>query len=476
MLTTSLEFAVFLPCVFLLYWFVLNKNLKLQNALILVASYVFYGWWDWRFLLLIAFSSAVDFTVGILLNKTDQPSSRKWLLATSIFVNLGLLGFFKYFNFFLDSFVDTFTLFGANFSIDRLNIILPVGISFYTLQTLSYTIDVYDRKLKGSKDFLAFFAYVSFFPQLVAGPIERATQLLPQFQKKRTFEYDKAADGLRQILWGLFKKIVVADNLAGYTSSVIANYESHNGSTLFLALCVFAIQFYCDFSGYSDIAIGTGRLFGFSLMKNFDYPFFSRNMAELWQRWHISLITWFRDYLVRRFKGFHKWDMARNIFIIFLITGIWHGADWTYIIWGVLHGLLFMTLIFAKKRKKYKVIVAKGKLLPSLTEAGLMIKTFVLFTITGIFFLIRPLDKCFKYAAKMFDLSFFSLPELPFNRAIAAVVLLFVIEWFQREKEHGLDISNLSIPKTFKWGIYYALIFTIFYYGGDQQDFLYFQF
>ncbi|AWW30812.1 MBOAT family protein [Echinicola strongylocentroti] len=475
MLTTSLEFALFLPIVFVLYWFVLKNSLKLQNALILVASYVFYGWWDWRFLVLIAISSAVDYVVGIFLNTTSTKSKRNALLGISLLVNLGMLGFFKYYNFFLDSFVDAFTLFGFSLSPDRLQIILPVGISFYTLQTLSYTIDVYDRKLKGTKDFLAFFAYVSFFPQLVAGPIERATQLLPQFQQKRTFDYTKASDGMRQILWGLFKKIVVADNLAVYTYTISMNYQDHSASTLLMCLVMFSFQFYCDFSGYSDIAIGTGRLFGFNLMKNFDYPIFARSIPELWQKWHISLFTWFRDYIVRRLKGFRKWQVARNILIIFLVTGLWHGAAWTYLTWGLLHSLLFMQFIFLG-RKKFKTPVAAGKLLPSLGEFGLMVKTFMSFTLLALFFFIQPLSKCFSYLGSMIDWSIFAVPLLPENRALAGIGLLLVIEWLQREKEHGLELSGSPIPKMVRWGVYYGLLFAVFYYGGQPQDFLYFQF
>ncbi|GGF32036.1 MBOAT family O-acyltransferase [Echinicola rosea] len=475
MLTTSLEFAIFLPIVFFLYWFVLKNKLRLQNALILVASYVFYGWWDWRFLILIAISSLVDFLVGIGLNNVSDKPKRNVLLGISLLVNLGMLGFFKYYNFFLDSFVGAFTFLGYNMSPDRLNIILPVGISFYTLQTLSYTIDVYDRKLQGTKDFFAFFAYVSFFPQLVAGPIERATHLLPQFQQRREFDYASAGDGMRQMLWGLFKKIVVADNLAVYTYTISMNYEDHSASSLLMCLVMFSFQFYCDFSGYSDIAIGTGRLFGFRLMKNFDFPLFARSIPELWQKWHISLFTWFRDYIIRRLKGFRKWQVARNILIIFLVTGLWHGAAWTYVTWGLLHALLFMKFIFWR-RKKYTTKVAHGKLLPSLKELGLMVRTFMSFTILALFFFIQPFSKCLDYLLSMVDISIFSVPLLPENRALAGIVLLVVTEWLQREKEHGLDISGRQIPKVVRWGVYYGLLFAVFYYGGKPQDFLYFQF
>ncbi len=297
MLFNSIDFAIFLPIVFILYWFVTNKNLKLQNLLIVLASYVFYGWWDWRFLTLIIFSTVVDYTVGRTLKNEENQLKRNFLLWTSILVNLGFLGFFKYYNFFLDNFIAAFSFFGQNIQANSLNIILPVGISFYTFQTLSYTIDVYKRKLKPTKDFIAFSAFVSFFPQLVAGPIERATHLLPQFYTKRTFDYSKAVDGMRQILWGLFKKIVIADNCAEYANQIFNNSADMNGSTLVLGALFFTFQIYGDFSGYSDIAIGTSRLFGFDLMQNFNFPYFSRDIAEFWRRWHISLSTWFRDYL-----------------------------------------------------------------------------------------------------------------------------------------------------------------------------------
>jgi D-alanyl-lipoteichoic acid acyltransferase DltB (MBOAT superfamily) len=297
MLFNSIDFAIFLPIVFILYWFVAKNNLKFQNLLIVLASYLFYGWWDWRFLALIAFSTLVDYTIGIKLLKQENPTKRKLLLWSSILVNLGFLGFFKYYNFFLDNFINAFSFFGQDIQANSLNIILPVGISFYTFQTLSYSIDVYRRKLEPTKDFLAFSAFVCFFPQLVAGPIERATHLLPQFYNKRQFDYAKAVDGLRQILWGLFKKIVIADNCAQFANEIFNNSADHNGSTLVLGALFFTFQIYGDFSGYSDIAIGTSRLFGFDLMQNFNFPYFSRDIAEFWRRWHISLSTWFRDYL-----------------------------------------------------------------------------------------------------------------------------------------------------------------------------------
>jgi alginate O-acetyltransferase complex protein AlgI len=322
MLFNSIDFAIFLPIVFVLYWFVANKNLKLQNLLIVAASYLFYGWWDWRFLSLILFSTIIDYSIGRKLSIEENQTKRKVLLWTSILVNFGFLGFFKYYNFFQDNFITAFSFFGSEIKANSLHIILPVGISFYTFQTLSYTIDVYKRKLEPTTDFIGFSAFVSFFPQLVAGPIERATHLLPQFYKQREFNYAKAVDGMRQILWGLFKKVVIADNCAEYANIIFNNSEDYSGSTLVLGALFFTFQIYGDFSGYSDIAIGTSRLFGFNLMQNFAFPYFSRDIAEFWRRWHISLSTWFRDYLYIPLGGSRggTWMKVRNTFIIFIIS------------------------------------------------------------------------------------------------------------------------------------------------------------
>ena len=472
---TSLEFSIFFAVFFVIYWFVLNNNLKSQNILILVASYIFYGWWDWRFLSLIFISSLVDFFIGKFLMLTDDAVKRKRLLYISLGVNLGLLGFFKYFNFFIDTFKTALHIVHIPAHFSTLDIILPIGISFYTLQTLSYTFDVYDRKMKATDDFISFFAYVSFFPQLVAGPIERAGQLLPQFFKKRTFSYDKAADGLRQVAWGLFKKMVIADNCGPYAAKMIAHSVDYSASSLVLAIAMGTFQLYCDFSGYSDIAIGTARILGFDLMKNFDFPFFARNMAEFWQKWHISLITWFRDYVIKRLKGFSKYKLARNIFIIFLITGFWHGANWTFIFWGLLHALLFLPLIFIK-RKKYRGVVAKGKLFPSFKELLLMIRTFYLFGIIGIFFRSVSIHQGFRVIKNMFSTSIFEFPLLPPPEAYLAVILLLVVEWLQREKEHGLELKGLKIPSIIRWTFYVSLIFIILTFSGRESDFIYFQF
>ena len=353
MLFNSIDFAVFLPIVFILYWAISKKNLKYQNLLIVFSSYIFYGWWDWRFLSLVMFSTIVDYFVGLGLSKNEKVSHRKILLWTSILVNLGFLGFFKYFNFFLDNFMTAFKFFGIPINSQGLNIILPVGISFYTFQTLSYTIDVYKRKLKPTNDFFAFSAFVSFFPQLVAGPIERATNLLPQFYKKRTLKYEKFIDGLKQILWGLFKKVVIADNASQIANTIFNSSTDYSGIALILGAVFFAFQIYGDFSGYSDIALGTARLFGFNLMQNFAFPYFSRDIAEFWRRWHISLSTWFRDYLYIPLGGSRGGNLVkiRNTFVIFIVSGFWHGANWTFIIWGALNAIYFLPLLLLKKKQ-----------------------------------------------------------------------------------------------------------------------------
>lgn len=387
MLFNSFDFAVFLPIVFFLYWFVTNKNLKLQNLLIVFASYLFYGWWDYRFLSLIVFSSLVDFFIGKALGRTEGQYKRKVLLWCSISVNLGFLVFFKYYNFFLDNFKSAFSFFGHEFDGYTLNIILPVGISFYTFQTLSYTIDVYRKQLEPTKNIIAFLAFVSFFPQLVAGPIERASNLLPQFYTNRKFSYKNAVNGTRQILWGLFKKVVIADQCAEYVNLIFDNSAEYGGITLVLGAFLFAFQIYGDFSGYSDIAIGTSKLFGFDLMQNFAYPYFSRDIAEFWRRWHISLSTWFRDYLYIPLGGSRGglWMKIRNTFIIFLVSGFWHGANWTFIVWGGLNALYFLPLLLAKKNRSNIDVVAKDSKFPSLKEIGQIVITFLLTILAWVF-------------------------------------------------------------------------------------------
>jgi len=478
MLFNSLDFAVFLPIVFVLYWFVFKNRLRAQNLLIVGASYLFYGWWDYRFLSLILFSTVVDYSIGRLLAKEQVQLRRKALLWVSILVNLGFLGFFKYYNFFLDNFVQAFSFFGQEISSSGLNIILPVGISFYTFQTLSYTIDVYKRNLEPTKDFVGFMAFVSFFPQLVAGPIERATNLLPQFYVHRKFDYTKAVDGLRQILWGLFKKVVIADQCAALVNPIFENSDNLNGSTLLWGAFLFAFQIYGDFSGYSDIAIGTSRLFGFNLMRNFAFPYFSRDIAEFWRRWHISLSTWFRDYLYIPLGG-SRGGMnmrLRNTFIIFLVSGFWHGANWTFIIWGGLNAIYFLPLLLAKKnRQNIDIIGGEGTPI-SLRDVLNVLGTFLLTLLAWVFFRAESVSHALRYIGGIFDASLFGSLEHYSGLLFFLILVFLVIEWFGRESEYAIERIGFRAPKMVRWSFYMVLTLMIVAYMDNQQDFIYFQF
>jgi len=473
MLFNSLEFAIFLPIAFLLYWFVFNRKVRWQNLFVVVASYIFYGWWDWRFLFLIAFTSFCSWGSGLLIHKYRETPTAKLCHVLNIVLNLAILGVFKYYNFFVSSFSKLFSLGHADGLL--LHIILPVGISFYTFQALSYSIDVYRQKLEPTRDIIQFFAFVSFFPQLVAGPIERATNLLPQFEKPRKFDYSQAVDGMRQILWGLFKKIAVADTCAVYVDQVFGNFQAQNGTTLIIAAILFAIQIYGDFSGYSDIAIGTAKLFGIRLMRNFRNPYFSRDIAEFWRRWHISLTTWFRDYVYIPLGGSRvsKGKIIRNTFIIFLLSGFWHGANWTFIAWGAYHAILFLPLILMGKNRKYLNEVAEGKALPSLKETGQMLLTFMLATAGWIIFRSDSIAQAWQY--------FGQIPHLgtPYTEGLLTITLLtagmFVVEWVQRQREHGLDLQMLK-SHILKFSIYYIIIFILFLVQKGAESFIYFQF
>lgn len=482
MLFNSIDFAIFLPIVFVLYWFVTKGHLKMQNLLIVGASYLFYGWWDWRFLSLILFSTIVDYSVGRALFKEEGIKKRKLLLWTSILVNLGFLGFFKYYNFFLDNFVEAFSFFGMEIQGSSLNIILPVGISFYTFQTLSYTIDVYRKKLEPTKDLVAFTAFVSFFPQLVAGPIERATHLLPQFYVKRTFDYGRAVDGLRQILWGLFKKVVIADNCAEYANVIFTNSADYSGSTLVLGAVFFTFQIYGDFSGYSDIAIGTSRLFGFDLSRNFAFPYFSRDIAEFWRRWHISLSTWFRDYLYIPLGGSRGGTRMkiRNTFIIFLVSGFWHGANWTFVIWGLLNAIYFLPLLLSDNNRNNLDVIAQDRYLPNLKELGKLLLTFGLTVFAWIFFRADNIEHAFSYIGEIFSMSLFSMPKFDgFSAAMITLMLVgifILVEWRGRQSQHALENFGLKWQRPLRFGMYYAIILCIIWFGGKEQQFIYFQF
>jgi D-alanyl-lipoteichoic acid acyltransferase DltB (MBOAT superfamily) len=439
---------------------------------------VFYGWWDWRFLSLILLSSMVDFLVGLGLGAARVRWKRRMLLGVSLVVNLGLLGFFKYFNFFAESFADAFTLLGSHIDPARLYVILPVGISFYTFQTLSYSIDVYRGRMEPSKDVISFFAFVAFFPQLVAGPIERASNLLPQFQRRREFDYSRAVDGSRQILWGLFKKIVIADNAAIYANYIFNDAADLSGSTLLLGSVFFALQIYGDFSGYSDIAIGTARLFGFDLMRNFAFPYFSRDIAEFWRRWHISLSTWFRDYVYIPLGGSRggRGMQVRNVIIIFLVSGFWHGANWTFLVWGALNAIYFLPLMLLKSNRENTDTVAQGRLLPSLRELLQMGMTFFLTCLAWIFFRARSIPDALDYIGGILSPSIINPPEIEFGWYPLMAVIFLLAEWLQREKQHALQLDGIRLPSPLRWGLYYAIAVLIMFYGGEQQSFIYFQF
>jgi len=476
MLFNSIDFAIFLPIVFALYW-LFKKHLRTQNFLIAVASYVFYGMWDWRFLFLILFSTVIDYSMGLCIHKSNSKNHKKFFLWISILVNLGFLGYFKYSNFFLENFVDAFTFFGQDVTFRGLEIVLPVGISFYTFQTLSYTIDVYRKKLAPTKDFIAFSAFVSFFPQLVAGPIERATHLLPQFYKNRSFDYHQAKDGLYLIVWGLFKKIVIADNCAQYANDIFENYDDYSAPTLMLGAVYFAFQIYGDFSGYSDIAIGTSRLFGFDLMRNFAYPYFSRDIAEFWRRWHISLSTWFRDYLYIPLGGSRGgvWMKIRNTSIIFLVSGFWHGANWTFIIWGALNAIYFLPLLLRGKNRNHLDIVGQNKILPSLKEVFQITFTFTITTFAWIFFRANNVIHAYEYIKQLFILDFrldrLVIERFPFE-IIPLIGVMFVLEWFSRNKEHPLKNTGMEYLKV----MFLILMILTFGSFSEMQQFIYFQF
>jgi len=479
MLFNSFEYVLFLPIVFLLYWFVFNKSLKLQNFFLLTVSYIFYGWWDWRFLSLIAFSSLVDYVAALKIESSEKRNTRRLFLTISLLTNLGFLGVFKYFNFFSQSLADGFEQLGYTLHPLTLDVVLPVGISFYTFQTMSYSIDVYRKKLTATKEIIDFFAYVSFFPQLVAGPIERATNLLPQFHKKRIFSYDQGAIGMRQILWGLFKKMVVADNCAVMVDQIFDNHETLPGSVLIMGSIYFAIQIYGDFSGYSDIAIGTARLFGFKLMTNFRTPYFSRDMAEFWRRWHISLSTWFRDYLYIPLGGsrVNTQRAIRNTFFIFLVSGFWHGANWTFLAWGALNAIYFIPLLLTGYNRKNISTVAENRCLPNIKELLQMGITFALTCIAWVFFRAENISTAVTYLKGIITYKFIPDNYHYFHpKYIFILAIWLVLEWFIFRHDDAFGKIDL-LSKWIRRPAYFILIcITIIFTVNEAQSFIYFQF
>jgi len=476
LLFNSLEFLIFLPTVFGLYWAISARHPRLRNLLLLLASYVFYGWWDWRFLGLIALSTLVDYCVGRALAVSATQARRKLLLLVSVVTNLGLLGFFKYWGFFVDTWLAAWASAGIELHPATLQIILPVGISFYTFQTLSYTIDVYRQKIKPTRDLIAFAAFVAFFPQLVAGPIERAANLLPHFDRARRFSASEAAEGLRQILWGLFKKIVVADQLAPHVDSIYSGYATMPATMLWLGTAMFAFQVYCDFSGYSDIAIGTARLFGINLMTNFRYPFFSRNIEEFWRRWHISLSTWFRDYVYIPLGGSRDGHMrtARIIVITFVASGFWHGANWTYITWGALHAMLILPFMVSRGHRRYLDDPAEGRALPSPGEFMAMLTTFSAFCLSLIFFRAENLSHALAYLGRALTAELYAGFDLKLLPACGLMVLLLCVEWPFRSKPFPLSAPDW--PAAIKWTVYFVVFYWTLIASRRAVEFIYFQF
>ena len=473
MFFNSLDFAIFLPIVFIVYWFITNRNLKLQNFIIVLASYVFYGWWDWRFLSLIIFSTIIDYSIGIRLSKEEKQLKRKILLWTSIGVNLGFLGFFKYYNFFLENFISAFSFFGMEINANSLNIILPVGISFYTFQTLSYTIDVYKKKLEPTKDIIAFSAFVSFFPQLVAGPIERASHLLPQFLKNRKFDYKQASSGIKLIVWGFFKKVVIADNAAQLVNEIFKNYPNESYLSLIVGAILFAFQIYCDFSGYSDIAIGLGRILGFDLTYNFKFPYFSSNIREFWNRWHISLSSWFRDYIYIPLGGnkVSQYRVLFNTFCVFVLSGFWHGANWTFVFWGFLHALFFMPIILLRDR------FPKENFSMNIKRISFIFANFGLVCLAWVFFRAENIQDAFLYLRQIFTLTGGQNTFMKTNTYLLMtiitgvgilVLLALELRTLMRRKDE-IQFSSIGLI---------TIVLLILFFGAfkNQADFIYFQF
>jgi D-alanyl-lipoteichoic acid acyltransferase DltB (MBOAT superfamily) len=484
MLFNSFEYLLFLPIVFLVYWLIKPEKFRWQNVLLIISSYIFYGYWDYRFLFLLIFSTSLDYFMGLKIFDSKSKIRKKVWLLISIVVNLGFLGFFKYYNFFIESFAELLQTVGLQPNIWALKIILPVGISFYTFHGLSYVLDIYHEKIKPTKNIVDYSLFVSFFPLLVAGPIERATHLLPQLEKPRYFDYSKAIDGLKQILWGLFKKIVIADNCAIIVNPIFNNYETMPTNSLVLGALLFSFQIYGDFSGYSDIALGSARLLGIELLKNFSFPYFSRDIAEFWRRWHISLTTWFRDYLYIPLGGSRvaRWKVVRNTFIIFLVSGFWHGANWTYITWGFIHAVYFLPLLLTKNNRKHLDIVAKGRIFPVFRDFLALVSTFALTSFAWIIFRANSIGDAWGYISRMFSSSWFSTYigeyEIGKSGVLRTVLLVFVficIEWLGRENNYA--IADIGIKKKWmRYLFYYGLIIIIFVWGGREQQFIYFQF
>jgi alginate O-acetyltransferase complex protein AlgI len=478
MLFNSFEFGIFLPIVFGLYWSAARLGLQIQNGILLLCSYFFYSQWDSRFLILLIFSTVLDYVTGLKIAAAESDRAKKVYLFISIFINLGFLGVFKYYNFFASSFSEALSRVGLSVDPWTIQVILPVGISFYTFHGISYIVDVYRNRIKEERSFVDYSLFVSFFPLLVAGPIERATHLLPQLKVMRSFDYKQSVDGLRQMLWGLFKKIVIADQCAVHVNAIFKDPMNHSGSTLLLGAVLFAFQIYGDFSGYSDIALGTARLFGIELLRNFATPYFSRNIAEFWRRWHISLSSWFKDYLYIPLGGSRvgRWGRVFNAYIIFLVSGFWHGANWTYLVWGLLNAIYITPSVLLNRNRKYTSIAALGKLAPSVGELFSMMATFSLTVLAWIVFRSESLLGARLYISGIFKPSLFSVPETRCKVLLGLIGVLLLIEWVGRERSHALAELNSRYPLFVRWGGYYTIAIAVFCFHAPAQQFIYFQF
>lgn len=464
----SIPFALFFPITFIIYWIIGHKRNSLQILFLFLASVFFYGWWDWRFLLLILFNTSVTFFLAQKLEKNPN----RIFLYIGVFLSLIFLGFFKYYNFFIENFIKAYSIFGGKLKVETLQLILPLGISYYTFKNVGYLLDVFYGRIVASKKIVHYSLYISFFPQIVAGPIERATNLLPQFQKERPFDFKQSTDGLKLILWGLFKKVVIADTCVSYVNDIFGNYSSYPGSVLVLGVFYFAFQIYADFSGYSDIAMGVCKLLGFETTQNFNYPFISKNITEFWRRWHISLSSWFNDYVFTPlFTAFRNWgNIAMYVAIVFtfILSGLWHGDSWHYVLFGLINGVVIA--LEAKFKKKRKKIQSK---INSVLYANLSMGLTFLFTLfTFTIFKADNIPMAFDYFNRVFSMSFF---EIPGKLAYLPIIFVLVIwEWIQRKKEHPLDF--IKLPVYVRWIIYIVLSFSVFYYLGQEQEFYYFKF
>jgi alginate O-acetyltransferase complex protein AlgI len=482
MLFNSIGFAFFLPIVFILYWFAADRNLRNQNLLLLFSSYFFYACWDWRFMFLLIFSTFLDYFTGIRIYDASNRQRKLLWLWLSIGINLSFLGVFKYYNFFASSLCDALSLLGLKSNLGSIDILLPVGISFYTFHGLSYVIDIYKDRIKPERAFVAYSVFVSFFPLLVAGPIERATHLLPQILKPREFDYTRAVDGLRQILWGLFKKVVIADGCAVYANEIFNNSSAYSGSTLLLGGVFFSFQIYCDFSGYSDIALGTARLFGIELLRNFAFPYFSRDIAEFWRRWHISLSSWFKDYVYIPLGGSRggTWMKVRNTFAIFLLSGFWHGANWSFILWGLLNAVYIMPSIISNTNRNHLEVVAKGRVFPNIKELSSIVSTYFLTVLAWIFFRALNVSHALNYLSAIFSTSLFTMPNFTGSKqslyTLALVAIFVSVEWCGRDNKYALEEIALKWRRPSRWIVYFGISLLVFYFSGKEQQFIYFQF